>query len=98
MKRIFTPPSFPLHILLVVIIMTGSIIALVISLMMIFLVIYKGKYCSIESHVCRKSDAWRILDDVPDDSIIQILIGRNIYEYERNRYPRGGDLRDNIPE
>lgn len=84
--------------MVLVIIMSGAIIALIISLMMIFFVIYKGHTLGVKTFYCRKSEFLSMTEDFPDDCIIQIWIGRNTYESYGSRNPRRGNLRDNLPE
>lgn len=78
--------------------MFGAITALIISLMMIFFVIYKGRTLGGQMLYCRKSEFLSLADSFPDDCIIQIWIGRNTYEQFRDGKTRRRNLRNNIPE
>ena len=78
--------------------MYGAVLALIIALTMILFVIYKSRFYGINSYVCRKSEIKTLLRSVPDDCIIEIWIGRNVYGNRRNPNSPGGDLRNNISE
>lgn len=78
--------------------MMSAICALVISLMMIVLVIFKGSVCEESCYICKKSEIEGYLDIIPDDCIIEIRIGRNSYdEFPRGNSPRRS-LRNHISE
>lgn len=84
--------------MILVIVMTGAVAALIISLMMIFLVIYKAHCVEEEIYYTKKAEAFSLLDGFPDDCIIQIRIGRNIYGYKGTGISRRRNLRNNISE
>ena len=86
------------HILLLVIVMCGVIVALVISVMMIALVIYKGNSIKFDTIYCSKSEMLAISESIPDDCIIEIRIGRNTYDNFPDRNNHGRNLRNNISE
>ena len=88
----------PLHILLLVIVMYGAIVALIISLTMIAFTIYKGNSVRPMTTICRKSEIYSILRDVPDDCIIEVWLGRNTYDTVPHRKAYGRDLRNYISE
>ena len=54
--------------------MCGSIIALIISLMMIAFTIYKGSCVKQYRICCRKSEFYNLLKDIPDDCIIEVWL------------------------
>lgn len=74
--------AFDIHILLLVIVMFGAVFALLITLVMIFLVVLKGRRFDGHTFFCRKSELVSIIDTISEDSVIQIWIGRNSYEHE----------------
>ena len=76
--------------------MYGAITALIIALMMIAFVIYKGHTFGAETFYCRKSELLSMTDKLPDNCIIQIWIGRNNYEQYRIGNSRRRNLRNNI--
>ena len=78
--------------------MSGSIIALIISLMMIAFVIYKGNTAGGHTFYVRKAEFLSMTNSLPDDCIIQVWIGRNTYEQFKPRENRGRDLRNYISE
>lgn len=78
--------------------MYGAIVALIIALMMIALVIYKGNETKSEMIYCRKSELYSLYESIPDDCILEIRIGRNTYEQFPYRKTRGRDLRNYISE
>lgn len=78
--------------------MYGAIFALIISLMMIVFVIYKGNFCGGRCYICKKSEMEYLLDIIPDDCIIEIWIGRNTYDELGNRNYSGRNLRNHISE
>ena len=82
----------PLHILLLVIVMYGAIVALIISLTMIAFTVYKGNSVKPITTVCRKSEIYSLLQDIPDDCILEIRIGRNTYD----ECPYGKTYRRNL--
>ena len=78
--------------------MYSAILALIIALMMIAFVIYKGSLYRGGYYVCKKSDLKYLTDTLPDDCIIHIWIGRNIYdEFRTGNSPRR-NLRNHISE
>ena len=62
------------HILLLVIVMFGAIIALIISLTMIAFTIYKGNSTRPMVITCRKSEIYSLLRDLPDDCILEVWL------------------------
>ena len=62
------------HIMLLVIVMYGAIIALVISLTMIAFTVYKGNSIKPMVITCRKSEIHTVLNSVPDDCIIEVWL------------------------
>lgn len=78
--------------------MFGAITALIIALMMIAFVIYKGSCVHGKFIHCRKSEFLSMANEFPDDCIIQIWIGRNTYEQFRAAEARRRNLRNNISE
>lgn len=61
--------------------MYGAIFALLITVLMISMVIFKGHRAGGYAILCRKSDLASVIDTLSDDAIIQIWIGRNSYEH-----------------
>lgn len=78
--------------------MYSAILALIIALMMIAFVIYKGSFYPDRYYVCKKSELKFLTDTLPDDCIIHIWIGRNIYDEFGDRNSPGRNLRNNISE
>ncbi|MBQ3023444.1 MAG: hypothetical protein IJD91_09020 [Clostridia bacterium] len=78
--------------------MYGAIAALIISLMMIALVIYKGNATKHETICCRKSEFYSLSGHIPDDCIIEVWIGRNTYDKSPIGKAYGRNLRNNISE
>ena len=65
--------------------MYGAITALIIALMMIAFVIYKGNSIRFEKTMyCKKSEFASLGEQLPDNCIIEIRIGRNTYDVRRN--------------
>ena len=65
--------------------MYGAITALIIALMMIAFVIYKGNSIKFEKTMyCKKSELGTFTNCLPDNCIIEIRIGRNTYDARRN--------------
>ena len=65
--------------------MYSAILALIIALMMIVFVIYRSHNKEIQYYICRKSEIENLLDIIPDDCIVEILIGTNAYEQFSDR-------------
>ena len=65
--------------------MYGAITALIIALMMITFVIYKGNSIKFEKTMyCKKSELGSFAELLPENCIIEIRIGRNTYDARRN--------------
>lgn len=65
--------------------MYGAITALIIALMMIAFVIYKGNSIKLETTMyCKKSELGSFAELLPENCIIEIRIGRNTYDARRN--------------
>lgn len=60
--------------------MYGIIISLLIVVLMMFFIIAKAYTAGIHTLYCKKSEIYDVLENVPDDCVIQILIGGNSYE------------------
>ena len=73
-------PIQNVHIMLLVIVMYGAIVALIISLAMIAFVIYKGNSIKLDTIYCSKDEMLSLSESIPDNCIIEIRIGRNTYE------------------
>ena len=78
--------------------MYGTVFALIIALVMIGFVIYKGSVCGGICYVCKKSEIEYLMDSLPDDCIIEIWIGRKTYDEFGNRNYSGRNLRNHISE
>lgn len=63
--------------------MYGIIISLLIAVFMILFIIVKAHTTNVHTFYCRKSDVFSLLENIPDDCVIQILIGGNSYEHKR---------------
>lgn len=62
--------------------MYGAIAALLIALVMMVLVILKGRGIYPQTLYCTKAELTKVIDSISDDCIIQILIGGNSYEHK----------------
>lgn len=62
--------------------MYGAIAALLIALVMMVLVILKGRGIYPQTLYCTKAELMKVIDSISDDCIIQILIGGNSYEHK----------------
>ena len=65
--------------------MYGIIVALFIVFTMIFFIILKSCTSGAVIFHCKKSELDSILYDLPDDCVIQVLIGGKSYEHKRTR-------------
>lgn len=63
--------------------MYSAVFALLIAAMMMLLVILKGRRFDGRILYCKKSELVSIIENISEDSIIQIWIGRNSYEHKR---------------
>ena len=61
-----------------VIIMYGTLAAVLIVLTMLFAIIIRTRKHHIEIYYLKKSELESIIDSLPDDTPVQILIERNI--------------------
>lgn len=61
--------------------MYGAIFALIITVMMISLIIFKAHTQGAYPLLCKKSELASIIDTLSDDTTIQIWIGRSLYEH-----------------
>lgn len=61
--------------------MYGALLALMISLLMIAMIIFKGRKEYPYALWCKKSELASIIDTLSDDAVIEIRIGRNSYEH-----------------
>jgi len=78
--------------------MPGAIFALIIALMMIGFVIYKGNATEETVIFCKKSELFSVIGDFPDNCVFHIRIGRNTKDARRNRKAGRRNLRNNISE
>ena len=70
-----------------------AIAALLLADLMFLLVVYKSTRVNL---TCTSDELLQILSRLDDGRAIHISIGSDLLERERN--PRGRDLRNNIPE
>ena len=72
--------------------MYGIITALLITVFMMLFIILKANSSGVRIFYCKKSDLEDLLKDIPDDCVIQILIGGNSYEHNRDGNSRRRNL------
>lgn len=72
--------------------MYEAILALLLALCMILLTVLKGRKINCRTFFCRKSELVSIIDNISDDCVIQIWIGRDPYEHKRGGNSRRRNL------
>ena len=60
-----------------------TVISLLAVMVMTFLIILKARAANSFILRCEKSEIMQLLDDIPDDAVIEIWIGGNSYEHKR---------------
>ncbi len=67
--------------------MYGIIFAFLITVIMFAITIVRAQFSGIHAVYCKKSDVGKVLEDIPDDCMIQILIGGKDYDYKHAGNP-----------
>ena len=57
--------------------MYGTLAAILIAFIMLFTIIIRTRTQKIETYYLKKSELSSVIDSLPDDEIIGLLIGRN---------------------
>lgn len=65
--------------------MHGEIWALFLAVLIILVAVFKSLTTRVSTLYCKKSEILNLLEDISEDTVVQISVGRNIYEHKRTR-------------